>query len=87
SLQSLGDGGSGGVGGMAFSTGGAGAIGTDFDWYRNNSMGWGPATFDSLGAPQDYGAFRVTATVPSPGALALMLSATSFTFGMRRRRI
>ncbi len=63
-IQTAGDGFSGGVGFMSFSTGGSGAIGTEPDWYRNNSMSWGPATFQSLNAPHGFAAVRITAAQP-----------------------
>lgn len=85
-VQPLGNGGIQGNGFMSFSTGGGGAIGSDLDWYRNNAMNWGPATFQSLNAPHDFMAARITATVPSPGVFMLLMTAVPVVLRGRRRR-
>jgi hypothetical protein len=59
-----------------------GGIGTELDWYASNTLG--PATLDSLNAPQDYLAYRITTVVPSPGAASLIV--LGGIFAARRRR-
>lgn len=58
---------------IAFSTGGAGSVGHEIDWFFAAPNGLGPIRFDDLGSAfYDQAAYRIE-TVPEPGALLLFL--------------
>ncbi|WKZ56794.1 MAG: hypothetical protein QY326_08675 [Bdellovibrionota bacterium] len=71
----------GGIGGtlLAFANGG---MGSQYDWYKSNWMG--PNTLNALGAPYDYGAWKVT-TVPAPGP-GICMALGAFCLSRDRRR-
>lgn len=77
-----------------FSMGGIGTIGTDSHLFRSVGFNLGPATLDSLGAPFDFGAFRVTTIQqqqPPTGALpepcsAMLAGMSALVLLSKRRR-
>lgn len=66
---------------LGFSNG-VGAFGSQDDWFKGPTMG--PDTLHNLGAPYDFGAYRVTA-IPGPTGIAV-LGAAAGLLGIRRRR-
>ena len=58
---------------IAYSRGGVGAIGDRVDWGRSELSDIGPDTLRNLGAPYDFGAYRVT-SVPEPSSFVFCFS-------------